>query len=31
MGEGYDVICDYTTDLEAALAPVFEYIAKHEG
>ena len=31
MGEGYDVICDYTTDLEVALKPVFDYIEQHEG
>lgn len=26
MGEEWDLVCDYTTDLEDALSPVFAYI-----
>ena len=29
MGEGWDTICDYTLDLEAALQPVNDYIDKY--
>ena len=31
MGEGYDLICDHTIDLDDALAPVFKYIEKFEA
>lgn len=30
MGEEWDVICDYTTDLEETLKPVYEYIDKYQ-
>jgi hypothetical protein len=30
MGNEWDVITDYTTDLEAALQPVSDYIDKHQ-
>lgn len=29
MGEEWDLICDYTTDLEEALKPVNDWIDKH--
>lgn len=31
MGEEWDLICDYTTNLEEALKPVMEWIARNEG
>ncbi len=30
MGNEYDIITDYTTDLEAALQPALEWIDKHQ-
>jgi hypothetical protein len=31
MGEGYDLICDHSVNLEDALKPVSEWIEKHES
>ncbi|AVJ51044.1 hypothetical protein PBI_PAJAZA_53 [Microbacterium phage Pajaza] len=31
LGEGWDVICDYTVDLEEALSPIYEYISRNEA
>lgn len=30
MGEGWDVICDYTVSIEDALAPVNEWVTEQE-
>lgn len=31
MGEGYDLVCDHSIDLEDALKPVQDWIEKHES